>query len=346
MPDPFTAPDPVFNCPQCSHYLPPGTLACPDCHALIYTLHVGHIAKAAQSLEQEGKWPEARDTWHTALAWLPSESPQAESIRSRIAQIQARIQSGEEQKSRWTKRLGPLAPVAFFLIKLKSWFFLLFKLKFLLSFMAFFGLYWAIYGWKFALGFTLSILIHELGHYVAVRRRGLKAELPFFLPGLGAYVRWYHNGIPLSGLAAIALAGPFFGFFAAIASAGLFFWTGQAVFLAIAYSGAWINLINLVPVFGLDGAQATYALNRLQRALILMACIVLFVWMNEWVFLFIAGGMGWRLFTHDAPQEPHTGTLINFLLLLFVLGAFLYFIPPDAVGNGISQGRHFNRFGF
>ena len=51
MPDPFTAPDPVFNCPQCSHYLPPGTLACPDCHALIYTLHVGHIAKAAQSLE-------------------------------------------------------------------------------------------------------------------------------------------------------------------------------------------------------------------------------------------------------------------------------------------------------
>jgi Zn-dependent protease len=346
MPDLPATPDPIHNCPECSHWLPPGTLACPDCHSIIYTQHLTRIAHAAQSLEQQQKWPEARDTWHTALVSVPQETPQAESIRKRIAQIQARIQSGEDQKSRWTKRLGPLAPAALFLIKMKSWFLLLFKLKFLLSFMAFFGIYWALYGWKFALGFTLSILIHELGHYVAVRRRGLKADLPFFLPGLGAYVRWYHNGIPLSGLAAIALAGPLFGLFAAIACGGLFFWTGQSVFLALAYAGAWINLINLVPVLGLDGAQATYALNRLQRGLILIACIILFSLMQEWVFIFIALGMGWRLFTKDAPLEPHTGTLVNFLLLLFVLGTILYFIPPSAFTGAASHGTFGGRSGF
>ncbi len=330
MPDLPIAPDPIFNCPECSHYLSPGTLACPDCHSVIYTQHLTRIAHAAQSLEQQQKWPEARDTWHAALAWLPPETPQAESIRKRIAQIQARIQAGEEQKSRWTKRLGPLAPAALFLLKIKSWFFLIFKLKFLLSFFAFFGLYWALYGWKFALGFTLSILIHELGHYVAVRRRGLKADLPFFMPGLGAYVRWYHDGIPLNGLAAIALAGPLFGLFAALACGGLYLWTGQAIFLALAEVGALINIFNLTAVLGLDGAQAAYALNRLQRGLIVITCIILVALTQQYVFLFVAGGMAWRLFTPDAPAEPHTRTLVYFLLLLFALGALRQIIPASA----------------
>jgi Zn-dependent protease len=330
MPDLPTAPDPIFNCPECSHYLPPGTLACPDCHSIIYTQHLTRIAHAAQSFEQQQKWPEARDAWHAALTWLPPETPQAESIRTRIAQIKTRIQTGEEQKSRWTKRLGPLAPVALFLIKMKSWLFLIFKLKFLLSFLAFFGIYWALYGWKFALGFTLSILIHELGHYIAVRRRGLKAELPFFLPGLGAYVRWYHSGIPLSGLAAIALAGPLFGLFAALACGGLYLWTGQAIFLALAEVGALINLFNLTAVLGLDGAQAAYALNRLQRGLIVITCIILVALTQQYVFLFVAGGMAWRLFTPDAPAEPHTRTLVYFLLLLFALGALRQIIPASA----------------
>jgi hypothetical protein len=91
-------------------------------------------------------------------------------------------------------------PVVFFLAKAKSLLFVIFKFKFLLSFFAFFGLYWAVFGWKFGLGFTLSIMIHEFGHYVAARRRGLKVDLPVFLPGLGAYVRWYNMGVNLDTL--------------------------------------------------------------------------------------------------------------------------------------------------
>ena len=64
--------------------------------------------------------------------------------------------------------------------------FLLFKAKFLLSFLGFFAIYWALFGWKFGLGFTLAILIHEMGHYTAARMRGLKVDLAVFLPGLGA----------------------------------------------------------------------------------------------------------------------------------------------------------------
>ena len=235
-------------------------------------------------------------------------------------------------RAKWKKRLGPLFPVFVLLAKLKSAFFLIFKLKFLLGFVGYFALYWALFGWKFALGFVLSIVVHEMGHYVAVRRRGLRADLPVLLPGLGAYVRWYNEGLSFAELAAIALAGPVWGLGAAFACLGLYPWTHHPVFEALAYTGALINLLNLVPVLFFDGAQATYALNRLGRGLVLATCVLLFALMHEGIFLLLAAGMVWRMFTRDAPEENSASTLAWYVGLLIVLGAFLYLLPdPGAL---------------
>ncbi|QHN02148.1 site-2 protease family protein [Granulicella sp. WH15] len=320
------APEPVFNCPQCSHWLPAGTIACPDCQHIIYSDHLRRIALAANEQERSQQWAAARELWQTALPWLPPGT-QTDSVHAKVQQLTARIQSGEDRKARWTKRLGPLAPAAFFLLKAKSLLFLVFKLKFLLSFVVFFGLYWALFGWKFGLGFTLSILIHEMGHYVAARRRGLKTDLPVFLPGLGAYVRWYAQGTTLETLAAIALAGPTYGFIAALACGVIAIATHSALFAALAHTGAWLNLLNLIPVLGLDGAQATYALNRLQRGLILVTSLIFLAISHEWVFLFIALGMGWRTFTGPEQEKPSTPTMIRYVLLLFLLGVVIYVFP-------------------
>ena len=329
---PIAPPQPVYNCVHCSHYLPEGSLACPECGTLAYGPHLNRLAGAAAGAEQAGNLTEASARWNDALAWLPTDARQAEQIHKHLAALGNREQAAQEKQARWTKRLGPFAPILLAAAKFKSAFFILFKLKFLLGFIGFFGLYWALYGWKFAAGFTLSILIHEMGHYVAVRRRGLKADLPMFLPGLGAYVRWYNQGMPLPVLAEIALAGPLFGLAAALACFGLYRSTHQAVFLALTYAGAWVNLLNMIPVLGLDGAQATYALNRLQRGLILAACFLLFAVMHEGVFLFLAAGMVWRMFTRDTPEEQSVGTLAAYLALLFALGAVLYFVPtPGAL---------------
>ena len=331
-------PTPIHNCPQCSHWLPEGTLACPECATIVYSQHLRELASIASRQEQEQKWGEARDTWDSMLAYLPSGTKQAEGIAGHVAAIDARAQAAEERKAKWTKRLGPLAPVMFFLIKAKSFLFLIFKFKFLLSFFAFFGVYWAIFGWRFGLGFTLSIMIHELGHYIAARRRGLKVDLPVFLPGLGAYVRWYSMGVDLETLSAIALAGPFAGLLAAAGCAGIYLAQGgrigpqeiggvSSLWGALAHAGAWLNLINLVPVLGLDGAQATHALNRMQRGLILAATIACYVVLHEGVFLFISAGMTWRLFTGVAPEKPSTPTMARFLLLLFLLGTLMWIVP-------------------
>lgn len=307
------------------------TLACPDCHTIVYAQHLNELGRRAVAQEQEEAWPQAKETWHQMLQWLPPGTQQATAVQGRIAAIDARVQAGEDNKSKWKKRLGPLAPVVFFLAKAKTFLFALLKFKFLLSFFAFFGIYWALFGWRFGLGFTASILIHELGHFVAAKRRGLKVDLPVFLPGLGAYVRWYSQGVTLDTLSGIALAGPTAGLLAAVVCAAVYFkggaHAGSSLWRALAYTGAWLNLINLVPVLGLDGAQATHALNRLQRGLILATCMLFFALLHEGVFLFIAAGMVWRLFTGFAPQEPSSATMIRYMLLLFLLGSLMWVVP-------------------
>ena len=333
-------PQTIHSCPHCSHWLPDGTLACPDCQTLTYGQHLSTLAAEAQSLEHEGKWAEARDRWRSALRWLPEDTRQAQGIHQHIQSIDSRQQSEDDKRARWTKRLGPLAPLVFFLLKAKTYLFLAFKLKFLLGIFTFFGLYWLMFGWKFALGFTACIFLHEMGHFVAVKRRGLNADLPIFFPGLGAYVRWYSMGISKPDLAAIALAGPLFGLFTAVACLAIAWFGHSILFLVLANVGAWINLFNLLPILGLDGSQATYALSRMQRGLIAGTCVLFFALTyagnltsdrNQWIFLFVAGGMLWRCFTNDEPENPDTKTFAVFQALVILLGFLLYLTPAGNI---------------
>jgi Zn-dependent protease len=329
-------PPTIHSCPSCSHWLPDGTLACPDCQTLTYGRYLSQLAGTAHQFEREGRWKEARERWQTTLQWLPEDTEQAAGVHQHISQIEGRLKADEDRKARWTKRLGPFAPIVLFLLKIKSAIFLLLKFKFLLGILGFFGIYWALFGWKFALGFTVCIFIHEMGHYVAVKRRGLKADLPIFFPGLGAYVRWYSMGVPVEQLAAIALAGPLYGLLAALICLLIAWLTHSVLFMVLANVGAWINFFNLLPILGLDGAQATYALSRMQRALIAATCLIFFGltlggdWTGDhvqWVFLFVGLGMLWRCFTNDAPEKPHTGTMIYFQALILALGFLLYLTP-------------------
>jgi Zn-dependent protease len=336
LPPPPAPPDIIHSCPQCSHWLPDGTLACPDCQTLTYGQHLGRLAAEAQELERLGRWAEAREVWRAALPLLPPDTKQNESIVQHIGAINRRLDAEEDRKARWTRRLGPFAPIAFFLLKAKSALFFLFKLKFLLSMFAFFAVYWALFGWQFALGFTASIFVHEMGHYITLKRRGLQADLPFFLPGFGAWVRWYNLGVSREDLAAISLAGPLYGLGTALACLALFWGTHGELFLVLANVIAWLNLLNLIPILGLDGARAVFALSRLQRVLIGLTAVIFFAITagrnpmdlgdpaNHFIFLFIAGGMTWRCFTPDTPDEPHTGTLTYFLGVMLVLGLVLH----------------------
>ena len=191
----------------------------------------------------------------------------------------------------------------------------------------FLGVYWSLYGFVFAAGFAVQILIHEMGHYIDIKRRGLPADLPLFVPGLGAFVRWNALGVSLETRAAVSLAGPLAGAIAAAFCAGMWLATGEGIWAALARSGAWLNLLNLIPVFGLDGAHAFLAITRAQRALLLASSTVLFFLVGDGILLLIAIGAGWRLFTNDFPERPAVFSMGYFAAVLCALSALVWLLP-------------------
>jgi Zn-dependent protease len=123
------------------------------------------------------------------------------------------------------------------------------------------GAYALIWPWTFALGFVLLLLLHELGHVIQLRREGVEASAPMFIPFLGAVIAAKSMGEDAAAEARVGLAGPILGSIASLVPLGLWLATGDDFWRALAYVGFLINLFNLVPVVPLDGGRAMAALS-------------------------------------------------------------------------------------
>ena len=85
------------------------------------------------------------------------------------------------------------------------------KLSTLVSMFGFIAVYWGIYGWPLAAGLAGSIYIHEMGHVAMLRRLGINASAPLFIPGVGAMVMLRERVTDPVIDARIGLAGPVWG---------------------------------------------------------------------------------------------------------------------------------------
>jgi Zn-dependent protease len=153
------------------------------------------------------------------------------------------------------------------------------------------------FGWTFAIGFVLLLFVHEMGHVIQLRREGVKATAPMFVPLLGAVV--FMKSLPDDALAEarVGLAGPILG----TAGSAVCFAIGEAtnsdLLRALAYVGFLLNLINLVPLVPFDGGRAMAAMAPALWFVGLGAMIVLFaITRNAFLLIFIVlGGMEtWR----------------------------------------------------
>jgi Zn-dependent protease len=129
------------------------------------------------------------------------------------------------------------------------------------SFLASVGAYALLWGWKFGLGFTLLILVHELGHVIQFRREGVRTTPVLFLPFLGAVVG--ARDLPRNAWveAKVGLAGPILGGVGAAVTYALAVALSSDLLRALAYVAFLINLFNLAPVLPLDGGRAAAALH-------------------------------------------------------------------------------------
>src|SRR6478735_6558467 len=144
---------------------------------------------------------------------------------------------------------GALALIVGFASKLKGLLILLPKLKLLTtsgSMLVSIGAYALIWGWQFAVGFVLLLFVHEMGHVIQLRREGVEASAPVFIPFMGAMIAAKSMGKDAAAEARVGLAGPILGTIGTLIPLALWLATGSDLWRALAYIGFFINLINLM----------------------------------------------------------------------------------------------------
>jgi Zn-dependent protease len=197
--------------------------------------------------------------------------------------------------------------------------------------------YQLIFGWLFAVGFVLLLLLHELGHVFQLRREGIKASAPMFIPFLGAVISAKSMGDDAAAEARVGLAGPILGSIATLIPLGIWLATGSDFWRALAFVGFFLNLFNLLPVVPLDGGRAMAALSP-------WVWLVGFAGLLAMVFLFpnpilvlivVLGGMEtWRRWR--ARNTPEGRAYHRIPTRTRVLVAAIYLLLIAALALGVS----------
>jgi Zn-dependent protease len=223
----------------------------------------------------------------------------------------------EPRKTSFLKRrVWPvLAGIVAFLAKFKAILLLIPKLKLfttagtMLVSVAAYALLW---GWQFAAIFVLLLFVHEMGHVIQLRREGIKASAPMFIPFLGAVISARSLGDNALAEARVGLAGPVLGSIGAAACIVVWQATGNDLWRALAFTGFLLNLFNLLPVVPLDGGRAMAAMAPWMWFAGLVGMVVLAVVFPNPIILLIVVFAGletfkrWKLRkTGDAQQRAY-----------------------------------------
>lgn len=193
------------------------------------------------------------------------------------------------------------------------------------------------FGWYYAVGFIALLFCHEMGHYLAARRRGLAVGAPTFIPFVGAWIQLKEQPMDAETEAYVGIAGPLVGTLAAVGCYFLSRATDSALVLAVAYSGFFLNLFNLIPLPPFDGGRITAAISRKMWLIGAPVLIAMFLWRPSPLLVLMAimaAPQAWRAFSGDngAPAgyyEVSAGKRFEYALLYFGLLVYLAIMTHD-----------------
>ena len=324
-----------MTCTGCGTELAPALLSCPACRRLVHAASLTDLAARAEAAAAAGDVPGALAAWRSSLELLPPDSRQSASVAQKITALGAVVEGSsaapaEAPTSGWWKWLAAIGPAGLLIWKFKFLVVaLLTKGKLLLlgltkagtlaSMFASVGLYWTQWGLWFALGLVLSIYVHEMGHVAAIRRYGIAATAPMFIPGFGALIRLKQAPVSPRESARIGLAGPVWGLGAAVAAAICAELGGGPMFRAIAHTGAWINILNLAPVWQLDGSRGFASLTRMHRWLASAALGAAWMLTRDGAVLLVLLVAVGRTVIDRGEAPPDRGALALFVFVTLAL---------------------------
>jgi Zn-dependent protease len=189
-------------------------------------------------------------------AWLPPVAPEGPADADEAF--------GKPRRAWWRRAgSGLVATLVVIGAKLKALLVLLPNIKIFTtsaSMLVSVAAYSLIWGWRFAVGFVVLLFVHEMGHVIALRREGVHASAPLFVPFMGAVVWAKSLGGNALAEARVGLAGPILGTIGAAACLPIASATGADMWRALAFTGFFLNLFNLLPVVPLDGGRAMAAM--------------------------------------------------------------------------------------
>ena len=171
------------------------------------------------------------------------------------------------------------------------------------------------YPFALIIGFVAIILIHEIGHAIVIRAKGLRAGVMVFIPFIGGAVTLKDQPRSAYDDAQIGLAGPIFGTAASLVFLQVYKWLGQPLYLAIALIGFALNLFNLLPIGMLDGGRISGAVTK---------------WM--WVF-------GGGFLVYKVVHQPNPLVLLILLLAAFQVYASIVREKNDKAFYDVTLGQ-------
>lgn len=168
------------------------------------------------------------------------------------------------------------------------------------------GAYALVYGWKFAVALVYLIYIHETGHLLAARKKGIKTSSAIFIPFVGAFISIKKEPKNANEEAFLAYGGPLLGTLGFLPAIPLFFLTKSPFWLLVVSLGAMINLFNLIPLHPMDGGRIVGVIST-KFWLLGIAGMAIYLWFNPnpILFLFLIFGIlkGWGEFRNELPRK-------------------------------------------
>jgi Zn-dependent protease len=219
-----------------------------------------------------------------------------------------------EPEPAWKRVLGPFAVVIAVIAKFGKVAFIAIKgAKFATTsatMLVSIAAYTLIWGLPFAVGFVALLFVHEMGHYIQLRREGVQPGRMIFIPLLGAVVSARSFGGSALAEARVGLAGPILGSIGALAVAIAAQLADSDMLRALAFTGFFLNLFNLLPVVPLDGGRAMAAMAPWMWFVGLGAVVTLvFLWPNPILILIAIFGAlevyrRWNARKHGLDGNP------------------------------------------
>jgi Zn-dependent protease len=166
-----------------------------------------------------------------------------------------------------------------------------------------------------AIGFVIIILVHEIGHALVIRAKGLRAGAMVFIPFIGGAVTLKDQPRSAYDDAQIGLAGPIFGTAACLIVLQIYKVTESPLYLAIAVAGFAVNLINLLPIGMLDGGRISAAVTK---------------WM--WV-------IGGAILVYKVYKQPNPLMLLVVILVAFQVYASILREHDDKTFYDVTLGQ-------